>query len=37
MKKIANLINETVNNYEANKDKIKEEVNIICKEYPLYK
>ena len=36
MKKIANLINETVNNYETNKEKIKEEVNKICKEFPLY-
>lgn len=36
MKKIANLINETVENYETNKEKIKEEVNNICREYPLY-
>lgn len=36
MKKIANLINETVENYETNKEKIKEEVKKICKEYPLY-
>lgn len=36
MKKIANLINETVNNYETNKEKIREEVNKICKEFPLY-
>ena len=36
MKKIANLINETVENYEINKEKIKEEVNNICREYPLY-
>lgn len=36
MKKIANLINETVKNYETNKEKIKEEVNNICRKYPLY-
>lgn len=36
MKKIANLINETVSNYEENKEKIKEEVSNICKQYPLY-
>ena len=36
MKKIANLINETVNNYETKKDEIKEEVQKICKEFPLY-
>ena len=36
MKKIANLINETVNNYETNKDEIREEVQKICKEFPLY-
>lgn len=36
MKKIANLINETVENYETNKEKIKEEVKEICKKYPLY-
>ena len=36
MKKIANLINETVNNYETNKEKIREEVSKICKEFPLY-
>lgn len=36
MKKIANLINETVNNYETNMEKIREEVNKICKEFPLY-
>lgn len=36
MKKIANLINETVNNYETNKEKIREEVQKICKEFPLY-
>ena len=36
MKKIANLINETVNNFETNKEKIKQEVNDICIKYPLY-
>ena len=36
MKKIANLINETVNNYETNKEKIREEVQNICREFPLY-
>lgn len=36
MKKIANLINETVNNYETKKDEIREEVQKICKEFPLY-
>ena len=36
MKKIANLINETVNNYETKKEKIREAVQKICKEFPLY-
>ena len=36
MKKIAKLINETVNNYETKKDEIREEVQKICKEFPLY-
>lgn len=36
MKKIANLINETVNNYETKKEEIREEVQKICKEFPLY-
>ena len=36
MKKIANLINETVENYETNKEIIREEVQKICKEFPLY-
>ena len=36
MKKIANLINETVENYESKKEYIKEEVKKICMEYPLY-
>ena len=36
MKKIANLINETVNNYETKKDEIREAVQKICKEFPLY-
>ena len=36
MKKIANLINETVNNYETKKEEIKEAVQKICKEFPLY-
>ena len=36
MKKIANLINETVENYESKKEYIKEQVKKICMEYPLY-
>ena len=36
MKKIANLINETVNNNETKKEKIREAVQKICKEFPLY-
>ena len=36
MKKIANLINETVNNYETKKEEIRKEVQKICKEFPLY-
>ena len=36
MKKIANLINETVENYDTDKEKIRDEVNKICKEFPLY-
>ncbi len=36
MKKIANLINETVNNYETKKDEIRREVQKICKEFPMY-
>ena len=36
MKKIANLINETVNNYETKKDEIRVEVQKICKQFPLY-
>lgn len=36
MKKIANLINETVENYEIKKEEIKAEVKNICDKYPLY-
>lgn len=36
MEKIANLINETVENYEEKKEWIKKQVAEICKEYPLY-
>jgi len=36
MEKIANLINETLENYESKKEYIKEEVKKICMEYPLY-
>ena len=37
MIKIANLINMTVENYEKKQEEIREEVNKICKKYPLYK
>ena len=36
MEKIANLINETVENYDTKKEWIKEQVANICKSYPLY-
>ena len=36
MKKIANLINETVVNYETKKEQIKQEVEEICNQFPLY-
>jgi len=36
MEKIANLINETVENYETKKEWIKQEVENICKMFPLY-
>lgn len=36
MKKIAKLINMTVEEYEGKREIIKEEVNAICKEFPLY-
>ena len=36
MKKIANLINMTVDEYDSKKEEIKEKVNKICKEFPLY-
>lgn len=36
MEKIANLIYETVENYESKKEWIKEQVEEICKKYPLY-
>ena len=36
MEKIANLINETVENYEEKKEWIKHEVEAICKQFPLY-
>lgn len=37
MKKIAKLINETIEDYDKKKDTIKEEVENICRKYPLYK
>ena len=36
MKKIAELINMTVENYEDKKEQIREEVQKICAKYPLY-
>ena len=36
MKKIANLINMTVEDYENKKEEIHNEVAKICKKYPLY-
>ena len=36
MEKIANLINETVENYDTKKEWIKKEVSLICKKFPLY-
>mgnify|MGYP003320062308 CR=1 FL=1 len=36
MIKIAELIDETVNNYDTKKEYIREEVDKICKKYPLY-
>ena len=36
MKKIANLINMTVENYENKKEEIKKEVEEICAKFPLY-
>ena len=36
MKEIAKLINETVENYETNKETIKSDVQKICKRFPLY-
>lgn len=36
MKKIAKLINETVQNYETKKEEIKEEVQKMCDAFPLY-
>ena len=36
MEKIANLINETVENFDTKKEWIKQEVENICKNFPLY-
>jgi len=36
MKKIAKLINMTVEEYDTNKEQIKKEVEAICKQFPLY-
>ena len=36
MEKIANLIYETVDNYETKKEWIRQEVENICKKFPLY-
>ena len=36
MEKIANLINETVENYETKKEWIKQEVENICEKFKLY-
>ena len=36
MKKIAQLINMTVNDYETKKEEIRKEVHNICTKYPLY-
>jgi len=36
MEKIANLINETVENFDTKKEWIKQEVENICKSFPLY-
>lgn len=36
MEKIANLINETVENFDTKKEWIKQEVENICKMFPLY-
>ena len=36
MKKIANLIYETVENYETKKEWIRNQVEEICKQFPLY-
>ena len=36
MEKIANLIYETVENYDTKKEWIKQEINNICKKFPLY-
>ena len=36
MRKIAKLINMTVEEYDTKKEEIKEEVNAICKAFPLY-
>ena len=36
MEKIASLINETVENYDTKKEWIREQVQAICKKFPLY-